>query len=253
MTMRFNRFLTATISLGLVFMLAGCASQSQGVDAFKNYSAKQIYTQAENQLSKENFKVAIDRYEALDALYPFSPYAEKGQLHSIYAYYSNDDLASAQAAADRYIHLYPRSRNVDYAYYMKGITGMERNRTWIYHVFPLDPAKRDLSGYREAFSDFNRLLKFYPRSRYAADAQERMVFIRDILARHELEVAQFYFDRNAYVAAANRSSYIVEHLEGSAQVKPALEIMVKSYHALQKPGLERDAQRVLDRNYGVSA
>ena len=241
-----KRLIIALITLCL---LSACAQRPKGVAAFMDKSAQQIFVAGNEKLSGRRYKEAVEHYEALDALYPFSKFTQKAQLNAIYAYYKTDDLPSALASSDRYIHLYPRSTDVDYAYYMKGLIDMELGKSWIYKVAPLDPSKRDLTSVSEAFVTFNDLVRYFPHSRYACDARKRMLYIRDMLAKHELDVATFYFDREAYLAAANRASQIVQHYEGASEVKPALELMVKSYCAVGKKDLADDARAVLRKNF----
>lgn len=237
--------------LVITALVAGCKTTT-GAARFEGKTDSQLYQEGVKNVKKSRYQAAVSRFEALDALYPFSSYTQRGQLQIIYAYYKSEDWASATAAADRYIHLYPRSKNVDYAYYIKGLSNMKRNRTWVYRFFPVSASKRDLSGMREAFNDFNQLIYIFPKSSYAEDARKRMIYIRDILAHHEMHIADFYFKRKAYVAAANRSSYIVRHFEGSRFVKDALRIMVKSYAELGKKDLENDARQVFKNTYPTS-
>lgn len=241
------------IALTLVLLLTACASKNVGIEAYSNKSAQQIYQEGKTNLAKGRFRNATQDFEALDAMFPFSPYSERALLESIYAYYKNDDLPSTLAAADRFIHLYPRSTRVDYAYYMRGIAQQNINKSWIYKVVDLDPSMRDLSGYRDAFNTYKALVHSFPHSQYACDARKRMIYIRDVLAKHEYEVADFYFHRRAYVAAANRASEVVKHYEGASEVKPALAMMIKSYRALGKNDMANDAQRVYQQSYGRSA
>lgn len=241
-------FLLLTLCASL---LTGCHPTPNGPEGFASSSPAKIYNDGIAAMYDGYHQTALKHFEALDALYPFSSYTERALLQSVYAYYEQDDMESAVAAADRYIHLYPRSTNVDYAYYMKGVVNMRRNRSWAYRYFNISAYKRDLSGLRDAFSDFRALVTLFPHSRYAADAQKRMIFIRSELAKAELHVAKFYFKRNAYVAAANRASYIVEHYQGSKEVEPALHMMVDSYERLGKQDLANDARKVLQANYPV--
>lgn len=242
-----------TFLLALLPLVTSCASTPQGADAYKGKSAQEIFTKGEKSLSKKHFKDAISCFEGFDALYPFDSRAEQAQLDVIYAYYKSNDPDSAVAAADRYIRLYPMSNNVAYVYYLRGVTNMERNISWIYNAFPLDPAKRDLASMQQAFSDFHKLLEVYPDSTYCTDARKRMIYIRNLLSRHELQIAQFYLQRKAYIAAANRGSYIVQHLQGSSEIPEALAIMVKSYRALGENEPADDALRVLKMNYPNSS
>jgi outer membrane protein assembly factor BamD len=233
----------------LFSLLVSCASSPTGSEAYKSKPAENIFTMGERSLSKKHYKDAVRELEAFDALYPFDPRAEQTLLDLIYAYYKSSDPDSGIAAADRYIRLYPMSRRVAYALYLRGIISMERNHSWIYNAFPVDPAKRDLASLQQAFSDFQRLVSLYPDSIYAVDAQKRMIYIKMLLARHELQIAQFYFQRHAYVAAVNRASYVVEHLPGTPQVREALMIMAKSYRALGEVDCMNETLEVLRLNY----
>lgn len=242
-----KKFLTLILIIATLFT-ASCKTTT-GAARFESKTDKQLYEEGAQSLKKSRFQAAVSRFEALDALYPFSPYTERAQLQIIYAYYKSEDWASTAAAADRYIHLYPRGKNVDYAYYIKGMSNMKRNRTWVYRFFPVNSSERDLTGLKEAFNDFSQLIYVYPNSQYAEDARKRMIFIRDVLAHHEINVAKFYFARKSYVASANRGSYVVRHFEGSRFVKDALRMMVKSYAKLGNKALEDDARKVFKSTY----
>jgi len=230
-------------------MLVACATKVSGPEVFKNYTAKQILTSGETALAKHNYKEATKYFEAIEALYPFDPEAQKGQLDVIYAYYKADDYASALAAADGYIRLYPAGKHTDYAYYMKGIVNFEKNRNWLQKTYTKHSEELDLVTLQESFTDFEILIKSYPKSFYAKDAEKRMLHIRDLLAKRELQTAKFYFDRSAYIAAANRASYIVKHLEGAPQTADALKIMIRSYRVLGADKQANDALRLLNLNF----
>jgi outer membrane protein assembly factor BamD len=229
--------------------LVACATKVSGPEVYKNYTAKQILAGGEKDLANHNYKEAIKHFEAIDALYPFDPEAQQGQLDVIYAYYKADDYASALAAADRYMRLYPAGKHTDYAYYMKGVVNFEKNRGWLQKIYTKHSEELDLVSLQESFTDFETLIKSFPKSFYAKDAEKRMLHIRDLLAKRELQTANFYFERKAYVAAANRASYIVKHLEGAPQVEDALKIMIKSYRALGADKQENDALRILKLNF----
>lgn len=234
-------------------LLASCASSPTGADAFRGKSAETIFVKGERSLQKKHFKEAVSEFEAFDAIYPFDPRAEQALLDLVYAYYKANDHDSALAAADRYLRLYPMCEKAAYALYIRGVVNMEHNHSWIYNAFPCDPAKRDLTPAQDAFADFQKLVQLYPNSPYAVDAQKRMIHIKNLIARRELQVAEFYFNRTAYIAAANRASYVVEHLCGSTEVPRALIIMVKSYRALGETDQANDAMAVLKLNYPLAA
>jgi len=234
---------------GLLSSLIACASTTDPAEKYKNKTAEQIYQGGEAALAKGHDSSAIEHFEALDALYPFGANAEQAQLDLMYAYYASGDSPSAAAAAERFIRLYPRSVHVDYAYYIKGLAEFNQDRGWFQRYLPTDLSQRDPGTMSQAFTDFSTLLRLFPDSVYAPDARQRMVYLRDLFSKHELHIAKYYFRRTAYVAAANRANYIVQHYDGTPQVEEALGIMVRSYRQL---GLQEPAQQalaVLQMNY----
>jgi len=239
------------ISLGC---LSGCATNGKIPTAvkFRGMSARVILEKGEMALARRQYKAAIKYFEALDTLYPFGRYTRQTQLNIIYAYYGKGDKAEAIAAADRYIKLYPRGPHTDYAYYMKGIASLSQQSTFVRRMFGIDPAQRQLKGLKTAFNAFGRLVRYFSYSHYAPDARRKMIYIRNLLAQHELEVADFYYRRRAYVGAANRAARVVRFYQGAPQVVSALGLMVKSYRAIGEYRLANDALRVLLTNYADS-
>jgi outer membrane protein assembly factor BamD len=243
-----------SLALGLLLIgLAGCAKKDVDPYAiYRNKTSDELFNGGEKALAHKKYDIAVKQFEALDAIYPFGPHAQQGQLDIIYAYYMNDDEASSTVAADRYIRLYPRGRNVDYAYYMRGIVGFNQGLSWLQKMVGVDPAPRDISTIQQSFSSFDMVVTQFPDSYYAPDAMVRMTYIRNLLARREVMTAQFYFEHQAYVAAANRASYVVQHFEGSPQVVKALAVMVKSYRALRLTQMANNTYAILQASYPQS-
>jgi outer membrane protein assembly factor BamD len=235
----------------LTFSLLISACSPSKVDPLLKYrgqSAEQLFHAAKKDLKAENYSDAVKDLEALEALYPFGRYSQQGQLDIIYAYYKSSDEASALAAADRYIRLNPRGPHTDYAYYMKAIVSFDQGFTWLQRKFGSDPAVRDLSDKKSAFLALNQLVKQFPNSPYAQDATYRMAYIRNLFARENVDMARFYMKRKAYLAAANRASYVVEHYGQSPQRAAALQIMAKAYQKLGLTDLAKNSQRILQAN-----
>lgn len=232
--------------LGIIVLLVGlvgCAHKEPlTAELYKGQDAAQIFKKGETALVKADYPEAIRHFEALDALYPFSEFEEQAQRDIIYAYYKSPDYASAGAAAVRYIHLYPRSKHVDYAYYMKGMSNFNQDRGLIQRYVDVDLSKRDPGMSKQAFADFSELIRRFPESPYAPDARNRMVYLRNLLAQQELNAAEFYFQQGSYVAAINRVNYILSSYQRAPQVIPGLGIMVRSYQAL---GLNRLADQTM--------
>ena len=216
---------------------------------FKGQSAQQLYNKGTYELAKKNYNTAIKELEALDSIYPFGQYSQQTRLDLIYAYYKSGDYSSALAAADRYLHLYPRSKTADYALYMKGIIDMERGEGWLLRAVGADESQRDLTHLEAAFTDFTQLTERYPFSHYNPDAVVRMYFIRNKLAANELQVANFYYVRGAYVASADRAAQVILHYQGTPQVVESLAVMVESYRALHLDDLADQTLAVLAQNF----
>jgi outer membrane protein assembly factor BamD len=234
-------------------VLNSCSTVTDPAEAYKDETAQQIFSRGEDALRNRSYQQAIKRFEALDVQYPFGHETEVAQLHLIYAYYMTDDYASAESAADRYIHAHPTSDHIDYAYMMRGLSNYYQNLGIFEHLFAIDLATRDLTQIKKSYNDFAMLVRNYPHSDYAPAAHQYMIYLRNILANHELEVAEYYYGRGAYVAAANRASLVVRHYQGAPSIPKALSIMAKSYRALGLTKNQQDVLQVLEYNYPNSS
>ena len=243
-------FLAITIML---LSLTGCAKLGEWlpdqIDETEGWSAQQLYTEAQTARREGNYQTAIGYLEQLQARYPFGRYAQQAQLELIYAYYSDNQPEAAIAAADRFIKANPRHPIVDYAYYMKGVVNFSRGNAVLERLLPTDPSKTDTESAMQAYNDFAELVQKFPDSRYADDARQRMVYLRNSLAAYEVNVADFYMRRKAYLAAANRAQYVVETYPRTPAVHDALTIMVRAYEKLGLEDLAADTRQVLELNY----
>lgn len=243
------RTLKTLLIAALALWLGACGWLPEKTDETADWSASRIYSTAKTALDEGDYQEAIRYFELLEARYPFGRYAQQAQLEVAYAYYKYDEPESAIAATERFIKLHPRHPHVDYAYYLKGLVNFDRNTSFMERFFPQDPSTRDPGSARQAFFDFRELIRRFPDSRYADDAAKRMLFLRNTLAQHELNVAHYYMRRGAYVAAANRAKQVVEHYDGSTVVPQALTVMADAYQRMGMNDLASDAQRVLSFNY----
>jgi len=247
----FDRFPKSALRLALaalaVVLIAGCASGDY--DPTKNWSKDKLYREARSAMDSGNFKTAIDYFESLEARYPFGPLALQAQLEMGYAYYRYDEDESAISAFARFIKLHPTHEGVAYAYYMRGLVRYNQGRSFLNDIFPRDMAQMDQKRLHKAFSDFQTVVKQHPNSRYAPDARKRMVYLRNQMARHELEVARFYFRRSAYTAAINRVDYLVSHYDGAPVMPDALALEIQAYDKLGMKDMANDTRRVLAANW----
>ncbi|MCP5161141.1 MAG: outer membrane protein assembly factor BamD [Hahellaceae bacterium] len=236
------------MAVSIALLLGACASTPD-----PELPEKEYYELAKEALKARNFSEAARHLESLETLYPFGVYAEQAQLDLIYAKYNGLDLEGAHAAADRFIRLHPQSPHVDYAYYVRGIASYNMDIGLAAQYFPMvDVTSRDPGEMRKSFGDFSQLVTRFPESKYAADAQQRMIEIRNRLAAYEIHAARYYIKREAFIAAANRAQEVVENYNGSPSVEDGLIIMVECYRQLGLNDYADDALAVLAANYPKS-
>lgn len=246
---------TSKLSLAGLFLavlLAGCSLLPEKIDETQGWSVQRLYSEAKDAISDGNYKTALEYLDKIQARYPFGRYAQQAQLDTIYVQYKDGEPDAAVAAADRFIKANPRHPYVDYAYYMKGLANFERSKTLLDRVAPSDRTKTDTVTARQSYNDFSELVRKFPNSKYAEDASQRMVFLHTSLASYEVNVADFYLRRGAYVAAANRARYVLETYARTPATADALSIMTQAYVKMGMPQLAADSLRVLERNYPQS-
>ena len=245
MILKFLRILALSgIGIGLSSgFLAGCATPEriQASDA----TAEQLYRAAKRSLNQGDFLTAISTFETLGARYPFGSYTQQAQLDIAYAYLKQDEYDNAISSADRFIKLYPRSENIDYAYYIKGVSHFSRGGSAMERLFPRDMSKVNQQWLRSAFAEFDTLVRRFPDSEYSEDALARMAYLKNEMARHELTTARFYYQRGAMVAVVNRINYLLEHFDGTQHIPNALALMAAAYESLGQTDLQQDTLRVL--------
>ncbi|MBS0556597.1 MAG: outer membrane protein assembly factor BamD [Proteobacteria bacterium] len=246
--MRFATLSRLCLLLPLV-LLAACHRGERKKDLAETLPVDQMYQVAKAALEDGDLSKAIKYDQRLIARFPFGAYTEQATLDLAYAQYKSDKREDAYSTINRFIKTYPAQKHVDYAYYLRGVINFDRDRGFLDRYANQDMTKRDQGHTLQSFEDFNDLLTRFPDSRYAADARQRMIYLRDNLARGQLNIAQFYLREGAYVAAANRAKDIIERYERTPSVGDALAIEVISYKKLGQDKLAADAERVLKLNY----
>jgi outer membrane protein assembly factor BamD len=240
----------ASIFTILFLSLVGCGANKK--DNYKGMDAAAIYNQAQKNVAKNNFVQAVKDFEALEARFPYGEYSDKAELGLINAYYQKNEPAMALAAADRFIRMHPRHPEAAYVFYLKGLISYEQNTTFMYRHLPLDRSARDPSPAQDSFDAFRELLDHYPDSKYASEARQRMIFLKDQLANHEIAVIEYYMKRGAYLAAANRANYVIKNFERTTAVPKALSYLAKSYQKLGMKDLEEQALHTIEKNFPES-
>ncbi len=236
----------------MITTVVGCGSNNEASTKAVDRGAAEIYQTAKSSLNNGAYQTAIEEYETLQSEYPFGSYATQGQLDLIFAYYKNNAYESAVAAADRFIRLNPRHDKVPYALYMRGIARQDRKanivQEYASNVVDIDRAQRDPKPLERAFSDFKRLVQEHPNSEYVPDAKRRMREMRELLAEHDLAIAQFYQTRGSWVAVANRAKRILQRYPQTSAIPEALKLMRRAYAEMGLTPLRDDIEKVLRAN-----
>jgi len=241
------------LSFAVTFLTAcslfGTHDSEEGADKKANWSAADFYKEAKTAMDEESYEKAIELYESLESRYPFGQYAQQAQIDLAFVYYKNDEPESAIATANRFIRIHPRHKSADYIYYLKGLVNFNRGIGFLERYLPTDKSQRDPGTAIESLDDFATLIRRFPQSQYTADARQRMVALRSNLALHNLNVANYYMKREAYVAVINRAKYIIEHYPRTTAVPRALLLMTDAYEQIGMNDLATDTQQIYTLNY----
>ncbi|MBB1473786.1 outer membrane protein assembly factor BamD [Luteimonas sp. MC1782] len=234
-----------------VLATSGCARMKgmfKDEDANEGIPAETLYDKGHLQLRRGNWSGATTTYRRLVAQYPYGAHTEQALMETAYAQYKMGNNEEAISSIDRFIRTYPTHRNVAYMYYLRGLVNSNRDTVFLQRVWSLDASRRDLATPTQGFNDFSIVADRYPNSRYAADARQRMVALRNLFARHEIETALYYMRRQAWVGASERATYLLETYPQSEYQNDAVAVLAAAYTELGNTTLAADARRVLELN-----
>lgn len=237
--------------LVVVCFASGCTRLSKmfkDEDENEGVPVEQLYDKGHTSMTHGNWASAENTFKRLVAQYPYGPYTEQALIETAYAQYKAGKHEEAISSIDRFIRTYPTHEDIAYLYYLRGLVNSSRNAVFLQQVWNLDSSRRDLATPTQAYNDFSIVVSRYPNSRYAADARERMVDLRNTFAQHEMEVALYYLRRGAYVAAADRARYLLETYPQSEHQDDAVAVLARAYTELGNEKLAADAERVLQLN-----
>lgn len=238
--------------LALLFvltLLSGCAGSDGSKDDTDIWSEAKLYSEATEKLNDADFARCGKYFEKLEARFPFGPYSQQAQINAAYCYWKAQEQTQALVAIDRFIKLHQGSSNLDYAYYLKGLITFNDDLGWLGKFTGQDLSERDPKAAKEAFESFKVVVERFPNSKYAPDALDRMRYIVNSLAEADVIVARYYYQRGAYLAAANRAQLVIRDYDRAPAVEEALYILTKSYEKLGMTQLSNDSARVFKLNF----
>ncbi|MDP4589577.1 MAG: outer membrane protein assembly factor BamD [Burkholderiaceae bacterium] len=247
---RFRSSFTTVIFFSIcLLILSGCASKGQDIDPTANWSVEKLYQDGSAEMNDGNYKDAADRFIAVEARFPFGPYAQQSLINLAYVQWKQNEPEQALATITRFEQQYPNHPGTDYMLYLKGLILFTPPSAVFSRFTQQDPSERDPQALRNSYEAFNSLITRFPDSRYAPDARKRMSWLVNIMADHQVHLARFYYDRQGYVAAINRAQNVITEFEGVPAAESALYIMMMSYKKLGLTELSQDSERVLLANF----
>jgi len=231
-----------------VVSLAAC-STTEPPDPTIGWTPDRLYAEARDELSTGNRQAAIKLLEKLESRYPFGRWAEQAQLDIAWIQFKDGERALSLAAVDRFMKLHPNHPALDYALYLKGLVNFNEQEGLLARFGSQDLSERDQAALRESFDAFKELVSRFPESRYAPDAEARMRYLVNSMARGKVHIARYYYNRGAYVAAANRAQEVIRDYQDAPALEEALYLLARSYEKLGLNDLRADAERVLRRSF----
>ncbi|MCR5084642.1 MAG: outer membrane protein assembly factor BamD [Succinivibrionaceae bacterium] len=247
------RMFAALIAAFSLLSLAACSSNNVNEDKVPDLAPESLYQMAESAMASGDYKQARRYLEAIDSRYPFCSLTDQVQLDLIYLYYKTRESELTTAQINRFLRLNPTSQYNDYVTYMKGLNQIQMRGNIIQEYLGLNRSEKDPSQYLEAMHTFNDLINNYPNSAYAADARQRMVFIKNQLAEREFKIASYYKERGAWLSSIRHCQNILYSYRNTSYLRPALTLMADNFERLGLKQPADNARAVLASTFGGAA
>ena len=242
--MKINKIIVVILILSLT--LISCSKEVKQESLIREKSldlqVREVYEEGMQSLEEGDIFFAAKKFNEAEILFPQSVWAPKSALMAAYSYYSQDYYGDSIAELERFLKVYPKHKNRDYAYYLLAIS---------YYEQIVDETK-DLQSILQAKNYFNIILTDFPNTEYAMDSEFKIDLINDILAAKEIYIGRYYFQKKKWIPAINRFRAIVDDYETTIYVEEALHRLVEVYYTI---GLENEAKKyakILGYNYQSS-
>ena len=241
--MKYNNYFLITIVL---FILISCAKEDAQKSIIKEKSLDlqvlAAYEEGMKALNEGDVIFAAKKFNEAEILFPQSDWAPKSALMAAYSYYTQDYYNDAVSELFRFIKVYPNYKDLDYVYYLLGLCFYEQ----------IIDEKKDLKSIVDAKKYFQIVVKNYPNTDYALDAEFKLGLIDDVLASKEMYIGRYYFERKKWIPAINRFRAVVDEYDTTIYVEEALHRLVEVHYIV---GLTNEAEKyaqLLGYNYKSS-
>ena len=238
-----NIFLTIL----LFFLIISCSKEEVKISIIQeddlNLQVIEAYEEGLESLKEGDVLYAAKKFNEAEMLFPQSESAPKSALMAAYAYYIQDYYGDSIAELIRFLKVYPKDKNLDYAYYLLGICYFEQ----------IVDEKKDMQSIMQSKETFKTLVKKFPNTEYAIDAKFKLDLIDDILASKEIYIGRYYLDKKKWIAAINRFRNVIDDYETTVYTEEALYRLVEVYYII---GLKEESKKyaqLLGYNYNSSA
>ena len=229
-----------------ILILSSCSKEIKKESIIKQKSLDlqvlEVYQEGVESLELGDIFFATKKFNEAEILYPQSEWAPKSALMAAYSYYSQDYYGDAIAELERYLKVYPKHKNKDYAYYLLAIS---------YYEQIVDETK-DLQSILQAKNYFDIIIRDFPNTEYAIDSEFKVDLIEDILASKEMYIGRYYLQKEKWIPAINRFRTIIDDYETTIYTEEALHRLVEVYYII---GLKEEAKKyakILGYNYQSS-
>ncbi len=202
----------------------------------------EAYKEGMKSLNEGDVLFAAKKFNEAEILFPQSEWAPKSALMAAYSYYSQDYYLDGIQELKRFVKVYPKHKDIDYAYYLLGVSYYEQ----------IVDEKKDLESIVNAKKTFKFLISNYPNTEYSLDAEFKLDLINDILASKEMYIGRYYFQRKKWIPSINRFKTVIDEYETTIYAEEALHRLVEVYYTI---GLEEEAKKyakLLGYNYQSS-
>ena len=232
--------------IALFAILISCSKEEIRESIIKEKSLDlqvlEAYQEGVKNLETGDVLYAAKKFNEAETLFPQSEWAPKSALMAAYAYYTQDYYSDTIAELERFIRVYPLSKNLDYVYYLLGISYYEQ----------IVDEKKDLQSIIKAKEYFKIVSKNYPNTNYSLDAEYKIDLVNDTLASKEMYIGRYYFDKKKWIPAINRFRTVIDDYETTIYAQEALHRLVEVHYIL---GLKDEAKKyakLLGYNYQSS-